>query len=72
MLNTTKKPSLKKLFRKSKTPKRHYKMIIEWSSEDQVYVVRLPDFPGETPFTHGDSYREAAKAGEEALELLLS
>jgi predicted RNase H-like HicB family nuclease len=47
-------------------------MIIEWSSEDQVYVVRLPDFPGETPFTHGDSYREAAKAGEEALELLLS
>jgi predicted RNase H-like HicB family nuclease len=47
-------------------------MIIEWSNEDQVYVVRLPDFPGETPFTHGNSYREAAKAGKEALELLLS
>jgi len=30
------------------------------------------DFPGETPFTHGDSYQKAAKAGEEVLELLLS
>ena len=62
----------KKLFRKSETPKRHYKMVIEWSSEDQVYTVELPDFPGETPFTHGDSYQKAAKAGEKALELLLS
>jgi predicted RNase H-like HicB family nuclease len=47
-------------------------MVIEWSNKDQVYVVRLPDFPGQTPFTHGDSYREAKKAGEEVLELLLS
>lgn len=61
-----------KIFRKSETPKRHNRMIIEWSNEDQVYVVRLPDFPGQTPFTHGNSYREAVKAGEEVLELLLS
>ena len=47
-------------------------MVIEWSNEDQVYVVRFPDFPNETPFTHGNSYREAEKVGEEALELLLS
>ena len=49
-----------------------YRMVIEWSHEDQVYVVRLPEFPGKTSFTHGDSYQEAAKAGKEALELLLS
>jgi len=72
MLKTTKKPNFRRLFRRSEIPKRHYKMVIDWSEVDQVYVVRLPDFPGETPFTHGDSYQEAAKAGEEALELLLS
>lgn len=47
-------------------------MLIEWSELDQVYVVRLPEFPGEAPFTHGDTYREAAEAGEQVLELLLS
>lgn len=62
----------KKLFRRSEIPKQHNRMVIEWSNEDQVYVVKLPDFPGGTPFTHGQSYREAAKAGEEVLELLLS
>lgn len=54
----------------------HYRMVIEmvidWSHEDQVYVVRLPDFSGETPYTHGNTYREAAMAGEEVLELMLS
>ena len=60
------------MFRKLETLKRHNRMVIEWSSADQVYTVELPDFPGQTPFTHGDSYREATKAGEEALELLLS
>ena len=49
----------------------NYKMLIEWSELDQVFVVRLPDFPGKTPFTHGSTYREAAEAGEQALELLL-
>ena len=46
-------------------------MLIEWSEADQVYTVKLPDFPGESPFTHGNTYVEAAKAGEQALELLL-
>jgi len=50
----------------------HHTMVIEWNELDQVYVVRLPDFPGETPFTHGNTYREAAMAGEEVLELMLS
>ena len=72
MLKTTKKPNLRRLFRRSETPKRHYRMVIDWSELDQVYVVKFPEFPGKTPFTHGDSYQEAAKAGEEALELLLS
>lgn len=49
-----------------------YTMVIEWSEADQVYTVRLPNFPGETPFTHGNTYQEAAEAGEQALELLLS
>ena len=60
------------MFRKSENPKQYYRIVIEWSSEDQVYTVELPDFPGQTPFTHGDGYREAQKAGEEVLELLLS
>jgi predicted RNase H-like HicB family nuclease len=60
------------MFRKSENPKQYYRIVIEWSREDQVYTVELPDFPGKTPFTHGDSYREAEKASEEVLELLFS
>ncbi len=46
-----------------------YSMVIQWSEEDQVYVVTLPEFHG--PQTHGDTYEDAVKNGQEVLELLV-
>ena len=46
-----------------------YRMLIEWSDEDQVFVVTLPEFPFNR--THGASYEEAAKNGQEVLDLLI-
>jgi predicted RNase H-like HicB family nuclease len=48
----------------------HYAMQIEWSDEDDCYIVSLPDF-GPYAKTHGDTYQEAAKNGEEVLDLLV-
>jgi predicted RNase H-like HicB family nuclease len=48
-----------------------YEMVIVWSEEDDCYLVHLPDFPEQTYRTHGDSYEEAARNGEEVLHLLL-
>ena len=47
-----------------------YSMIIQWSDEDQVYIVSLPEF-GPYASTHGSSYEEAARMGAEVLELLV-
>jgi len=44
-------------------------MVIQWSDEDQVYVVTFPEFGGCR--THGETYKKAAKAGQEVLELLI-
>lgn len=46
-----------------------YRMLIEWSEEDQVFVVTLPEFPCNR--THGTTYEEAAKNGQEVLDLLI-
>ena len=48
-----------------------YPMVIVWSDEDNCYLVHLPDFPEQKFRTHGDTYEEAAKNGQEILELLL-
>ena len=48
-----------------------YEMIITWSDEDECYLVHLPDFPEQHYRTHGDTYEEAARNGQEVLELLL-
>lgn len=48
-----------------------YRMVIDWSDEDNCYLVHFPDFPEQTYRTHGDSYEEAARNGEEVLQLLL-
>ncbi len=48
-----------------------YPMIISWSDVDDCYLVHFPDFPEQTYRTHGDSYEEAARNGEEVLQLLL-
>jgi predicted RNase H-like HicB family nuclease len=50
--------------------KSHYSMLIQWSEEDQVFVVSLPEF-GPYSKTHGATYEEAAKSGQEVLELLI-
>jgi len=48
-----------------------YPMVIVWSDEDDCYLVHLPDFPEQRFRTHGTTYEEAAKNGQEVLELLL-
>jgi predicted RNase H-like HicB family nuclease len=47
------------------------KMIITWSAEDNCYLVHLPDCPEQQYRTHGDTYEEAARNGQEVLKLLL-
>ena len=48
-----------------------YRMVIQWSDQDDCYLVGLPDFPGQRWRTHGDTYAEAVKNGEEVLEFLI-
>ena len=48
---------------------RRYAMVIEWSDEDQFFLVSIPDFPG--AHTHGHTRTEAAEMGEEVIALLL-
>jgi predicted RNase H-like HicB family nuclease len=48
-----------------------FEMVITWSNEDNCYLVHLPDFPEQHYRTHGDTYEEAARNGQEILELLL-
>ncbi|KYC44238.1 hypothetical protein WA1_02815 [Scytonema hofmannii PCC 7110] len=48
-----------------------YQMSIQWSEEDNCFLVGFPDFPGQQWRTHGDSYEEAVVNGTEALESLV-
>ena len=48
-----------------------YPMVIQWSDEDNCYLVGLPDFPGQKWRTHGNTYAEAVKNAEEVLESLM-
>jgi antitoxin HicB len=48
-----------------------YQMIIQWSEEDNCFLVGFPDFPGQKWRTHGDTYEEAVANGTEALESLV-
>ncbi|MCT7980129.1 type II toxin-antitoxin system HicB family antitoxin [Laspinema olomoucense] len=50
--------------------KSHYTLIIQWSDEDECFVVSLPEW-GELCHTHGSSYEEALNNAEEVLELLI-
>jgi predicted RNase H-like HicB family nuclease len=55
------------------TPKmnRKYTMVIQWSEEDKLYLVHLPEFPWQKFVTHGITYQEAAQNGQEALDGLI-
>ena len=50
--------------------KLRYSIVIQWSNEDQCYIVSLPEF-GKYARTHGDTYEEAVKNAREVLELLI-
>lgn len=48
----------------------NYTIIIQWSEEDNCFIVSLPEW-GEYCHTHGETYRDALKNAEEVLELLI-
>ena len=47
-----------------------YSMLIEWSDEDDAYIVTVPELPG--CMTHGATYAEAVRQGEAAIATWLS
>lgn len=47
-----------------------YTILIQWSNDDQCYVVSLPEW-GEFSHTHGETYEEALQNAQEVLELLV-
>ena len=51
-----------------------YSMIVQWSPDDEAYVVSLPEWEGRVfnPVTHGKTYENAIKNGREALEALVA
>jgi antitoxin HicB len=48
-----------------------YQLVIQWSEEDNCFLVGFPDFPGQQWRTHGETYEEAVANGIEALESLV-
>ena len=52
----------------------HYSMLIQWSDEDQAYLVILPEWADRVlgPVSHGASYEEAVRHGRDALEALIA
>jgi antitoxin HicB len=48
-----------------------YRIIIQWSDEDDCFLVALPDFLGQYWRTHGDTYEEAVANAKEAIESLI-
>jgi predicted RNase H-like HicB family nuclease len=50
-----------------------YTITIQWSVEDNCFVVFLPEFSKNVmqPVTHGETYEEALKNGQEVLELII-
>ena len=50
--------------------KHKYSILVQWSDEDEAFLVTLPEF-GDSPQTHGVTYREAFKNALEVLDLLI-
>ncbi|MEM8677682.1 MAG: type II toxin-antitoxin system HicB family antitoxin [Cyanobacteria bacterium P01_G01_bin.67] len=52
--------------------KSRYSILIQWSEEDNCYVVSIPEFIDYyQPVAHGDTYEEAFKNAQEVLEMML-
>ena len=51
----------------------HYSMVIQWSDEDQAYIVSFPEWEaqGLIGHAHGDTYAEAVRKGQEVLHMLI-
>ncbi len=47
-----------------------YSVMIQWSDGDQLYLVTLPEFAAIAmqPATYGNTYEEAVKNAQEAIE----
>ena len=43
----------------------HYSMYIQWSDEDNAYIVTVHELPGCK--THGETYEEAVRRGQDAI-----
>lgn len=52
------------------TSRLKHQMVIQWSEEDNCFLVGFPDFPGQQWRTHGET-QEAVTHGIEALESLV-
>ena len=48
-------------------PYEHYSLEIQWSDEDNLYIVSVPELPGCK--THGATYEEAIRQIQEVIEL---
>ena len=50
-----------------------YSMIIQWSDEDLLFLVTIPEFADRVmmPCTHGKTRSEAIRNGEEVIEMYL-
>jgi predicted RNase H-like HicB family nuclease len=50
-----------------------YSMIIQWSNEDKLFLVTIPEFTELVvmPCTHGKTREEAIRNGEEVIEMYL-
>jgi predicted RNase H-like HicB family nuclease len=47
----------------------HYSMVIEWSVEDEAFVVSVPEYSGQR--THGATYEEAVRQGHDLIDSLI-
>lgn len=50
-----------------------YTITIQWSDENNCYLVYLPEFKNSTyqPVTHGETYKKALSNALEVLEMLI-
>ena len=50
-----------------------YSMVIQWSDEDQLFLVTIPEFADFVmmPCTHGKNREEAIHNGEDVIEMYL-
>ncbi|MEB3211627.1 MAG: type II toxin-antitoxin system HicB family antitoxin [Leptolyngbyaceae bacterium] len=48
-----------------------YSMTIQWSDEDQLFLVTIPEFADRVvmPCTHGKTREEAIRKGEEVIQM---